>query len=71
MMIGKNLAAALAPAALGLALLLQPGVAGADEVTAKKNGTPLTLAPTRNARPSEAEWRLPLTVVEERAAGSG
>jgi hypothetical protein len=67
MMIGKNLAAALAPAALGLALLLQPGVAGADEVTAKKNGTPLTLAPTRNA---PTEWKLnggfPLTVVEER-----
>ena len=68
MMIGKNLAAALAPAALGLALLLQqPGAAGADEVAAKKNGTPLTLAPTRNA---PTEWKLnggfPLTVVEER-----
>jgi len=67
MMIGKNAAAALAPAALGLALLCQPGTATADEVTVKKSGTPLTLAPTRDA---PIEWKVnsgfPLTVVEER-----
>ena len=66
-MIGKKLAAAFAPAVLGLALLLQPSAARADEVTVKKGGTPLTLAPTRNA---PTEWKLnggfPLTVVEER-----
>jgi hypothetical protein len=67
MMIGKNAAAALAAAALGLALLCQPGIAMADEVTVTKNGTPLTQAPTRNA---PTEWKVnsgfPLTVVEER-----
>ncbi len=67
MMIGKNLAAALASAALGLALLLQPRAAVADEVSVKSNGTPLTLAPTRTA---PTEWKVnggfPLTVVEER-----
>jgi SH3-like domain-containing protein len=67
MMIGKNVAAALAPAAMGLALLCQPGAATADEVTVKKNGTPLTLAPTRDA---PIEWKVnsgfPLVVVEER-----
>ncbi len=66
-MIGKKLAAALAPAAVGLALLCQPGTATADDVTVKKNGTPLTLAPTRNA---PTAWKVnsdfPLTVVEER-----
>lgn len=66
-MIGKNVAAALVPAALGLALLSQPGTAAADEVTVKKSGTPLTLAPTRDA---PIEWKVnsgfPLTVVEER-----
>ena len=67
MMIGKNVAAALAPAALGLALLCQPGTATADEVTIKNSGTPLTLAPTSDA---PTEWKVnsgfPLTVVEER-----
>jgi hypothetical protein len=67
MMIGKYLAAALIPAALGLVLLLQASGAMADNVTVKNNGTPLTLAPTRNA---PTEWKVnsgfPLTVVEER-----
>ena len=67
MMIGKNVAAALVPAALGLALLLQPGAVMADQVTVKNNGTSLMLAPTRNA---PTEWKVnsgfPLTVVEER-----
>lgn len=64
-MIGKNAAAALAPAVLMLGLLGQPAMA--DEVTAAKNGTSLTLAPMRDA---PTEWKLnsgfPLTVVEER-----
>lgn len=64
-MIGKNAAAALAPAALMVALLGQPAMA--DEVTVAKNGTSLTLAPTHDA---PTEWKLssgfPLTVLEER-----
>src|SRR5262249_10039297 len=66
-MIGRNLAALLAPAALGFALLLQPDAAMADQVTVRNNGTPLALAPMRNA---PAAWKVnsgfPLTVVEER-----
>ena len=64
-MIGKNAAAALAPAVLMLGLLGQPAMA--DEVTAAKNGTSLTSAPMRDA---PTEWKLnsgfPLTVLEER-----
>lgn len=64
-MIGKNAAAALAPAALVLALLCRPAMA--DEVTVAKNGTPLTLAPARDA---PTEWKVssgfPLTVLEQR-----
>jgi hypothetical protein len=67
MMIGKNAAAALASAALGLALLCQPGPTMADEVTVAKNGTRLTLAP---ANDSPTQWKLnsgfPLTVMEQR-----
>jgi len=67
MMIGNSVAAALVPAAVGLALLLQAGSAMADQVTVKNNGTSLTLAPTRNA---PTQWKVnsgfPLTIVEER-----
>jgi hypothetical protein len=67
MMIGKNVAAALVPAALALALLLQPGAAMADQVSVKNNGTSLMLAPARNA---PTGWKVnsgfPLTVVEKR-----
>ena len=51
MMIGKNLAVALATAAFGLVLLCQPGTATADDVTVKKNGTPLMLSPMMQAPP--------------------
>jgi hypothetical protein len=65
MMIGKNATAALAPAALMLVLLGRPAMA--DEVTVAENGTPLTLAPARDA---PTEWKLnsgfPLTVLEAR-----
>ncbi len=67
MMIGKNLAVASVAAVFGLVLLCQPGTAPAEEVTVKKNGTPLMLAPTRD---SPTEWKVnsgfPLRVVEER-----
>jgi hypothetical protein len=67
MMIGKSAAAALAPAALLLALLFQPDVARSEDVTIAKNGTVLTLAPTRTA---PTEWKVnsgfPLTVMERR-----
>jgi hypothetical protein len=67
MMIGKNLAVALATAAFGLVLLCQPGTATADDVTVKKNGTPLMLSPMRDA---PTEWKVnsgfPLSVVEKR-----
>jgi hypothetical protein len=55
----------LAPAALVLALLGQSAMAA--EVSAAKNGTPLTLSPIRDA---PIEWKVnsgfPLTVLEER-----
>ena len=67
MMIGKNAAAALAPAALLLALLCRPDAAMSEDVTVAKNGTLLTLAPTRTA---PTEWKVnsgfPLTVMEKR-----
>ena len=67
MMIGKKMAAALTAATAALALLFQPGSAAADEVTITKNGTPLLLAPKRNA---PTGWKVnsgfPLTVLEER-----
>lgn len=67
MMIGKNATAALATAALGLALLCQPGPAMADEVTVAKNGTRLTSGP---AADSPTQWKVnsgfPLTVMEQR-----
>src|SRR5215468_9316898 len=67
MMIGKKMAAALTAAGAGLVLLFQPGSATADEVTITKNGTPLLLAPKRNA---PTGWKVnsgfPLTVLEER-----
>lgn len=67
MMIGKNAAAALAPAALLLALLCRPDTALSEEVMVAKNGTPLTLAPSRTA---PTEWKVnsgfPLTVMDRR-----
>lgn len=67
MMIGKTAAAALAAAALGFALLAQPSLTKAEDVTVAKSGTPLLLAP-KNSAP--IQWKLnsgfPLTVMEQR-----
>jgi hypothetical protein len=67
MMIGKTAATAMTVAALGLALLCQPGPTKAEDVTVAKSGTPLLLAPKSSA---PIQWKLnsgfPLTVVEQR-----